>query len=153
MASCMTRGAQAVTGALCLAASVAIACAPAAPTDGRESQLVWYTFATDTGCLYHKAQLPDVHEEQKVSSATWKGDACESGHAINGQGTLEESIDDEANRDEWTTRVTGRMVAGVFEGKVQFWSSVIDPRTATVEMVGGCEVANTLCHPRQPDAN
>jgi hypothetical protein len=33
--------------------------------------------------------------------------------------------------------VTGRMVAGVFEGKVQFWSSVIDPRTQTVEMVGG----------------
>jgi hypothetical protein len=153
MASRMTRGAETLIGALFLVASVAAASDQGAPSEGQAPQLVWFTFATDTGCLYHKAELPEVHEEQKVSSATWKGDACEPGRAITGDGTLEESIDDVANRDEWTTRVTGRMVAGVFEGKVQFWSSVIDPRTETVEMVGGCEVANTLCHPRQPDEN
>lgn len=78
----MRRGAQSTVGALCLGASVAIACDPAAPSDGQETQLVWYTFATDSGCLYHKAQLPDVHVEQKVSSATWTGDACESGRAV-----------------------------------------------------------------------
>jgi len=82
-----------------------------------------------------------------------KGAAGECRRAITGIGTLGESTDDVANREEGNTRGTGRMVAGVLEGKVKFCSSVIEPLTETVEMVGGCEVANTLCHPRQPRSN